>query len=80
MKILLIQRQKALDAVDKEPEYPGQISPKVKAILNQAIEEKDIGLLIEVMRQTVKLTKKGIRKRISEIETFHSIAFDALKN
>jgi mitochondrial fission protein ELM1 len=69
MKTSLIQRQKVLDAIDKEPEYPGKIHPKIKSILNQAIEEKDIDLLVEIMRRTVKLTKSGIRKRISEIES-----------
>lgn len=53
----------AIQAIDDEPEYPGEIPKELKDVLNKAMEEKDIGLLAFLMRLAVKQTKDGIRKR-----------------
>jgi len=51
-------------AVDAEPEYPGEITDALKARLQQALDHNDITLLETALRETVKLTKQGIRDRI----------------
>jgi len=56
----------ALRAVDDEPEYPGQMPPEMKTCLQVAVDTRDFDLLVETMRITVRLTKKGIRSRIEE--------------
>lgn len=58
-----------LKAVADEPEYPGEAPPKLCAVLNKAIEEKDLDLLLHAMRQTVRLTKQCITDRIKSVRT-----------
>ena len=50
--------------VESEPEYPGEAPPKLCAVLDQAIIDKDRDLLLHAMRETVRLTKQCIIERL----------------
>lgn len=56
-----------MKAIADEPEYPGEAPPILCSILNQAIEEKDLDLLLHSMRETVRLTKECIASRINSV-------------
>ena len=56
-----------LTAVEAEPEYPGEAPTVLCSVLNKAIEEKDLDLLLHAMRQTVRLTKQCITERIKSV-------------
>lgn len=64
-----IDKFAVLKAVDDEPEYPDDAPPQLCAVLNQAIKDKDLPLLLHAMRQTVRLTKECISARIKAIES-----------
>ena len=52
-------------AIDAEPEYPGEMPDTLRAKLQAALDENSIELLATALRETVKLTKQGIRDRIT---------------
>ena len=52
-------------AIDAEPEFPGEMPDTLLAKLQAALDENSIELLATALRETVKLTKKGIRDRIT---------------
>ncbi len=54
-------------AIEAEPEYPGDAPPVLCSVLNQAIEDKDLDLLLHAMRETVRLTKQCIIDRIKSV-------------
>jgi hypothetical protein len=59
-------RDAALDAIDAEPEFPGDlrdVHPEMAAALENALRENDLDLLVHAMRVAVRLTKAGIRER-----------------
>lgn len=55
----------AIRTVESEPEYPGEAPPKLCAVLDQAIIDKDRDLLLHAMRETVRLTKQCIIERLT---------------
>ena len=59
MDLVEKEKQRCIDAVNAEPEYPGEVSDKMW----EAVKD-DRDLMREVLRLTVELTKKGIIERI----------------
>ena len=57
--------EEALKAIEDEPEYPGKMPNEMKETLRKAMEQHDMDLLVEALRITVRLTKEGIRNRIT---------------
>jgi len=64
---VLIELNAVLNAIDNEPEYPGEAPPVLCAVLIKAIEDKDLDLLLHAMRQTVRLTKECIALSVNSI-------------
>jgi hypothetical protein len=54
----------AVSCVEAEPEYPGELPEGLSGMLHYAIESKDIDLIVDALRATVRLTKAGIISRI----------------
>lgn len=54
----------AISCVEAEPEYPGPIPEAMHRKLSAAIENKDMDMLVDMLRATVRLTKEGIANRI----------------
>jgi hypothetical protein len=57
-------REAVFKVVDDEPEFPGEMPDEMKERMRQALCEQDLGLLTEMLRVSVKLTKEGIRERL----------------
>ena len=67
MKTILLHD--AINAVNAEPEFPDKMPDQMKVVLQKALlDDKDLDLLAELMRITVRSTKDGIRERIEKIE------------
>ena len=65
MKENLVDLSLVLDCVEREPELPGNMHPKLRDfLLSDILAKKDLDALIEIMRITVRLTKDGILERI----------------
>jgi len=62
-KDMLIERQRCLQAIDDEEEFPGDMPDEMWEALNGC----DRQTLTEALRLTVKLTKQGIRERVSPV-------------
>lgn len=54
-------------AIDEEPELPGEMPDAMRIVLEQAIDTRDMDLLIELLRITIRQTKRGIKERVSAI-------------
>ena len=54
----------AIKAIDDEPEYPDAMPEEMQEALHKAMDEKDLGVLVFMLRQSVMRTKDGIRKRL----------------
>lgn len=67
----LIERetQRCIEAVEVEPEYPGEAPPELMKLIGQCIENNDAGHILHMMRHSVRLTKSEIIKRILRLET-----------
>ena len=67
MKTILLHD--AINAVNAEPELSDKMPDQMKVVLQKALlDDKDLDLLAELMRITVRSTKDGIRERIEKIE------------
>ena len=55
-----------LQCVNDEPELPGEPPQEMKNVLQTVIIEKDVDLLAEYLRFTVRLTKQCIAERITK--------------
>jgi len=54
------------EAIDNEPEFPGEMPAELWEAIQEKITEGGLRNLIQViMRNTVRLTKDGIRKRLA---------------
>lgn len=73
MKTILLHD--AINAVNAEPELPGEMSDKMKVVLQKVLDDKDLDLLAELMRIVVKATKKGIRERIKKLHYNDNFTF-----
>ena len=58
--------QNILQCVNDEPELPGEPPEEMKKVLQTAIIEEDVDLLVECLRIAVRLTKQGISDRITK--------------
>ena len=67
MKTKKLELSQILKAIEDEPEYPGELPLNLRLTLESAIEEKDMDLLVALLRITVILTKLGIAKRVKEL-------------
>ena len=54
----------AIKCVESEPEYPGELPEGLSNMLHTALENKDMELIVEALRATVRLSKAGIISRI----------------
>lgn len=59
-----------IQIINMEPEYPGDIPHHLKDFLERAIQNHDMDLIVQALRTTVHLTKKGIIDRIQSIIKF----------
>ena len=67
MKETMVDLSLVLDCVEREPELPGSMHPKLRDfLLCDILVRRDLDALIEIMRITVRLTKNGILERIQE--------------
>jgi len=57
-------RDAVFQVVENEPEYPGEMPDEMKERMRQALCEQDLGLLTEMLRVSVLLTKESIRERL----------------
>ncbi len=53
-----------LECIQNEPEFPGAIPDKMRAMISHALETNDVDLIVECLRSTVRITKQGIADRI----------------
>ena len=58
----MVRLQQVLQAIDQEPEYPGDMPEPMKQALGGNTD-----LIIKALRYTVSLTKKSIRKRVDAL-------------
>jgi len=63
-----VSKQQAIAAVNAEPELPGEPPPAFELILRGIMEGQDLDALVNLLRNTVRLTKEGIRERIESIK------------
>lgn len=65
---LLHQRDMLVDiafrAIDDEPEYPGEVPAELQQLLGMVIESGSQQALVELLRISVRLTKRCIRDRL----------------
>jgi hypothetical protein len=66
----LIYLNEAINAVNQEPELPGEMPAEMKQTLQKALNEKDVDLLAEAMRIAVRATKKGILERLQKVQVY----------
>lgn len=63
--------QQVLQAIDEEPEYPDIPPPtQLISLIRQAVNDKDEDHILHMMRQTVRLTKECISKRMCDLANF----------
>ena len=59
-----MERDRCINAVDAEPELPGDMPKEMADAINEAFKNEDVDFFINGLRLAVKLTKEGIRERI----------------
>lgn len=62
-----LERKDVLATIEAEPELIGEPPMEMIGELELAMKARDIDLLVEVMRITVRLTKQGIRERVNAL-------------
>ena len=60
-------RDRVLEAVDQEPEYPGEMPDEMREAMVNAMRYGDLDFVAEALRLTVRLAKAGIRARVSRV-------------
>ena len=63
-----IEIQQAIRAVELEPGFTDDIPSDMKNTLEEAIDKKDVELIVELMKISVRLTKEGIIERLNELK------------
>ena len=56
-----------IQAIEDEPELPGDPPEKLRLALRVIMERKDMDALIELLRITTRITKQSIRDRIESL-------------
>lgn len=64
---VLLERKAVIDAIDAEPEYPGEPPEDMYIALTRAVKARDMDFIFEAMRITVRLTKQEIRERVNAL-------------
>ena len=59
-------RMAIIQAIDDEPELPGNVPLEMISAIRKAVFARDNDFLTEAFRRTVRLTKKGIKDRMRE--------------
>lgn len=55
-----------VESINAEPEYPGEVPKEMQDFILQALVERKPELIVQALRLSVRLTKKGIIKRLKE--------------
>ena len=66
----LVVRRFVLQAIDDEPEFTDEMPDEMRTAMLQALETRDVDVLAEVLRMTVRMTKQGIRECVEKLTLY----------